>query len=141
MTTFKGSLGYSSQTKRDKFISQYTDVQNDEMVKIFMGNKRGCLLQPLPVSIYTSVCVQSSQALQLSRPRPFYANGVTGQCGGEGLERGAGVSIKNPPPSPPPSLRCCGEEGSNYSGVSVAGCDSSPGKRRRASITHRPAMG
>lgn len=104
MTTFKGSLGYSSQTKRDKLISQYTDVQKDEMVKIFMGNKRGCLLQPLPVSVYTSVCVQSSQALQLSRPRPFYANGVTGQCGGEGLERGAGVSIKNPPPSPPPPL-------------------------------------
>lgn len=107
MTTFKGSLGYSSQTKRDKLISQYTDVQKDEMVKIFMGNKRGCLSQPLPVSVYTSVCVQSSQALQLSRPRPFYANGVTGQCGGEGLERGAGVSIKNPPSistSLPPSV-------------------------------------
>lgn len=44
--------------------------------------------------------------------------------------------------SPPlPSLRCRGEEGSNYSGVSVAGCDSSPGKGRRASITHRPATG
>lgn len=144
MTTFKGSLGYSSQTKRDKFISQYTDVQNDEMVKIFMGNKRGCLLQPLPcICLYICLCpiitgppaFTTPAILRQRRYRTVWRGGVGERCR---------CVYKEPPSistSLPPSLRCCGEEGSNYSGVSVAGCDSSPGKRRRASITHRPAMG
>lgn len=54
------------------------------------------------------------------------------------------VHVFPPPPCPhpfPTSLRRRGEEGSNYSGVSLAWCDSSPGKGRRASITHRPATG
>lgn len=82
----------------------------------------------------------------LHNPRHFKLLVLQGSVEG-GVVGGAGVCIKPPPHlsaliAPPlPSLRCRGEEGSNYSGVSVAGCDSSPGKGRRASITHRPATG
>lgn len=89
MTTFKGSLGYSSQTKRDKFISQYTDVQNDEMVKIFMGNKRGCLLQPLPcICLYICLCpiitgppaFTTPAILRQRRYRTVWRGGVGERC-------------------------------------------------------------
>ncbi len=96
--------------------------------------------------VHPSICVYHHCPYILQRPRHFSPVVLQDSVEG-GKEGSAGVCIK--PPShlsaliAPlfPSLRCRGEEGSNYSGVSVAGCDSSPGKGRRASITHRPATG
>lgn len=121
------------------------------------------IIRPLNQSINRSIykCLRSylsicpTQYLSIPPPvsnhhRPYRLDkphGFTLAVLQDSVEGGAGVRIKHPPhlsaliPPPLPSLRCCGEEGSNYSGVSVAGCDSSPGKGRRASITHRPATG